>query len=431
MFTLASISYTGNQLVTDFNAWKVTHTKKYDSASSEASALAAFASNDAIIKEHNEKGLSYQLGHNKYSDMTWDEFHATVMNGGLALNRAPKNMQRKFIKTGLAPKADAVDWVTAGAVTKVKDQARCGSCWAFSTTGSVEGGLFINEKKLVSLSEEDLVQCDKNGDQGCQGGLMDNAFEWIEKNGICSEEDYPYTSGSGTTGTCQKGCTPVATLTGFKDVPAEDEDALLAAIAKQPVSVAIEADKSAFQLYKSGVLDSALCGKQLDHGVLAVGYGTDGGKDYYKVKNSWGATWGENGYVRMVQGKNMCGIASQASYPTGVKSAKASLAAAPSGSYCGKVPVILEDKLVINGDGTADFNINVKIAKQVVDCHGEKITVTDSGIHFTDIASDGDCMGDALRGQGKDPTKYFMDINSDGSLTFHSDGYPDLKMTSC
>jgi dienelactone hydrolase len=110
---------------------------------------------------------------------------------------------------------------------------------------------------------------------------------------------------------------------------------------------------------------------------------------------------------------------------------KAVAEAAPSGSYCGKVPVILEDKLTINGDGTADFNIDIKIAKQVVDCHGEKITMTDSSIHFTEIASDGDCMGDALRGQGKDPTKYFMDINSDGSLTFHSDGYPNLKMKTC
>ena len=150
---------------------------------------------------------------------------------------------------------------------------------------------------------------------------MDNAFKWIETNGICSEADYPYTSGTGASGTCKSpACSPVATLTGFKDVPSEDESALQDAITQQPVSVAIEADKSAFQLYKSGVLDSATCGTKLDHGVLAVGYGTDAGKDYYKVKNSWGATWGEDGYVRMVRGKNMCGIASQASYPTGVKS---------------------------------------------------------------------------------------------------------------
>ena len=156
-----------------------------------------------------------------------------------------------------------------------------------------------------------------------QGGLMDNAFEWILKNGIATEDAYPYTSGTGAGGSCNtvKSKQAVVTLTGFTDVPANDETALLAAVAKQPVSVAIEADKSAFQLYKSGVLDSASCGKQLDHGVLAVGYGTDGGKDYWKVKNSWGATWGEQGFIRMIRGKNMCGIASQASYPTGAKAA--------------------------------------------------------------------------------------------------------------
>ena len=132
----------------------------------------------------------------------------------------------------------------------------------------------------------------------------------------------------------------------------------------------------------------------------------------------------------MVQGKNMCGIASQASYPTGV-TASSGLGAAPAGAYCGSVPVILDDKITFNGDGTVDFHINVKIAKQVVDCKAEKVTVTASDVHFTDIASTGDCMGDALRGQGKDPTKYFFDINADNTLTFHSDGYPDLKMKPC
>merc|ERR1711959_843593 len=216
--------------------------------------------------------------------------------------------------------ADSVDWVTKGAVTPVKNQAQCGSCWAFSTVGSIEGGFQIAGNPLTQFSEEDLVQCDniKHGgsDKGCNGGLMDNAFKWVEKNGLCTENDYPYTSGSGKTGTCQKNCNPAVTLTGFQDVPGES--ALKAAIAKNPVSVAIEADKSAFQLYKGGVIDNAACGTKLDHGVLVVGYGSDQ-KDYYKVKNSWGPTWGEHGYVRLVQGKNQCGISTQPSYPTGVK----------------------------------------------------------------------------------------------------------------
>jgi C1A family cysteine protease len=217
--------------------------------------------------------------------------------------------------------ADSLDWSTKGAVTPVKNQAQCGSCWAFSTTGSLEGAFQIAGNPLTSLSEQDLVSCDNSAhggtDQGCNGGLMDNAFKWIEKNGICTEAAYPYTSGGGSSGTCKTSCAKAVTLTGFTDVP--NEGAMLAALAKGPVSVAIEADKSAFQLYKGGVLDNAKCGKKLDHGVLAIGYGTDSGKGYYKVKNSWGASWGESGYIRMVQGKDQCGIADSASYPTGAK----------------------------------------------------------------------------------------------------------------
>ena len=153
---------------------------------------------------------------------------------------------------------------------------------------------------------------------------MDNAFEWIEKNGIALESTYPYTSGGGQTGSCDKSkAIPAVTISSFKDVPKGDEDALKSAVALGPVSIAIEADKSAFQLYKSGVLDSPSCGKKLDHGVLIVGYGTDdqSQKAYWKVKNSWGATWGEEGYVRIVQGKDMCGVAESASYPKGATKA--------------------------------------------------------------------------------------------------------------
>jgi len=214
---------------------------------------------------------------------------------------------------------DSIDWVAKGGVTPVKNQAKCGSCWAFSSTGSLEGAFFVATGKLESLSEEDLVQCNSVTDHGCQGGLMDNAFAWVQQNGICSEASYPYTSGTGITGTCKKTCAPDVTITGHTDVPSKDEKSLQAAVSKQPVSVAIEADKSAFQLYKGGVLDDATCGTQLDHGVLVVGFGTDSGKDYWKVKNSWGPTWGEQGYIRMIRNKNQCGIAQQPSFPTGAK----------------------------------------------------------------------------------------------------------------
>merc|ERR1719277_2061678 len=192
------------------------------------------------------------------------------------------------------------------------------------------GAFFVATGKLQSLSEEDLVQCNTVTDHGCQGGLLDNAFNWVQQHGICSEESYPYTSGGGVTGTCKKTCTPIVTVTGHTDVPSRDETSLKAAVSKHPVSIAIEADKSAFQLYKGGVLGNSGCGTSLDHAVLIVGYGTDGGKDYWKVKNSWGPAWGEKGYIRLVRGENMCGVAAQPTYPVGAKDAGHSPSPGPS-----------------------------------------------------------------------------------------------------
>jgi C1A family cysteine protease len=324
IYTLAAAATLGLTAHLPFNplfeAWKTKHAKSYASLEEEKSAFKAFEENSLIIQQHNAKNLSYTLGHNAFSDLTWEQFKEKHMSE-LFLNRNPKNARRVHITQAGYKLADAKDWVADGAVTAVKDQARCGSCWAFSTTGSVEGAYAVASGNLVSLSEQQLVSCDHNGDMGCNGGLMDNAFKYIESaGGITTEADYPYTSGGGSSGTCDTSkVKPAVTITGYTDVPSRDETALLSAIAKGPVSVAIEADKSAFQLYAGGVLDSAACGTNLDHGVLAVGYGTDEGKDYYKVKNSWGATWGESGYLRMVQGKNMCGIAMQPSYPTGAK----------------------------------------------------------------------------------------------------------------
>mmetsp|Transcript_2336 Transcript_2336/g.4840 ORF Transcript_2336/g.4840 Transcript_2336/m.4840 type:complete len:447 (+) Transcript_2336:64-1404(+) len=320
LFVASVYAFTGEEIQSKFAAWKKEHGKTYETMEALNSAMEAFASNDKIIQEHNAKELSWTLGHNEFSDMTWEQFKSTVMSE-IFTNRAPANMDRVHLTDVGMPLPDAVDWVEKGAVTPVKNQKRCGSCWAFSTTGSVEGAYQISTGKLLSFSEEDLVQCDHNGDQGCNGGLMDNAFEWIKANGLCLESDYPYSSGAGITGMCKSDCEPVVTLTGWKDVPKDDEVALQHAVAKGPVSVAIEADKSAFQLYKSGILDSSLCGEKLDHGVLVVGYGTDAdsGMDFWKVKNSWGPTWGEAGFIRMARNKDMCGLANQASYPTGVK----------------------------------------------------------------------------------------------------------------
>tara|TARA_B110001452_G_C15191986_1_gene413867 strand:+ start:53 stop:1399 length:1347 start_codon:yes stop_codon:yes gene_type:complete len=320
MLSIAAFGFSGSDLINKFNSWKKTHGKAYETADHEAAALAGFSANEAFINEHNAAGHSYQVGHNEFSDMTFDEFQAKYLASGMGLhqNRAPKNMDRKHI-TGYGPKsADSVDWTTKGAVTPVKNQGQCGSCWSFSTTGSLEGSYAISQGSLTSFSEENLVQCDNSAhggsDQGCQGGLMDNAFEWIETNGLCTEAAYPYTSGTGTTGTCKKTCTPVVTVTKYTDVPQGDETALQTAIAKQPVSIAVDAEGSGWQLYKSGTYSSPTCGTQLDHGVLLVGY--DSGAGYYKLKNSWGTTWGLEGYMHIKMGSNECGLANSASYPT-------------------------------------------------------------------------------------------------------------------
>jgi len=253
---------------------------------------------------------------NKFADLMPSEFKERMTGGFRAKEAKATHVSTPKVNVSALPAS--VDWVAAGAVTPIKNQGQCGSCWAFSTTGSTEGITFIKTGKLVSLSEQQLVDCSgAEGNQGCNGGLMDYGFQYIIDNkGIGSEASYPYT---GADGTC-KTVPSVATLTGFQDIPANNDAAFQAAVAQQPVSVAIEADQSCFQFYSSGVLNCSTCGTQLDHGVLAVGYGTSGGSDYYKVKNSWGADWGMSGYVLMLRGASAgasgeCGILMSASYP--------------------------------------------------------------------------------------------------------------------
>jgi len=308
-----------------FDAWKTEHHKSYANAAAEAKAFTAFAMNDEYIAQHNmQTGLSYELGHNEFSDLTSDEFFSTRLGYDASLPRAAPTSMHTYTAADVLAVNASLDWVERGAVTPVKSQGQCGSCWSFSATGSMEGAYFLASGKLVSLSEEDLVECD-TVDQGCQGGLMDNAFKFVMKNGVAAEAAYPYISGTGIRGLCKadKEAAAVVTVTGFKDVPSQDAAALLTAVNLQPVSVAVEADKSVFQLYKSGVIDRNSCGTKLDHGVLVVGYGTQkglfGSKDYWKVKNSWGPTWGDGGYLKIARGKNMCGIEMQPSYPTGAK----------------------------------------------------------------------------------------------------------------
>jgi len=315
------------------------HSKTYDTKEETKLRFQIWKENNAFIEAHNSKQPppSYILGHNHFSDLTVDEYRELNKLGEYspgvmtAVDRqksyaadddatAAAKLRRRVVSV-----PDAVDWVEDGAVVPVKNQGICGSCWAFSAIVAIEGAHFLDTGNLTSLSEQELIDCDKL-DMGCGGGLMDNAFLFDENStGICSEKDYPYVmhrhwlTGCGS----EKGeCTPVnhTRVKTFYDVQVS-VDALVAAIAKQPVSVAIEADQQSFMLYKSGVFDDPTCGDDLDHGVAAVGYGTtDDGKDYFKVRNSWGTMWGDEGYILMSRStkhnvNGTCGILGFASVP--------------------------------------------------------------------------------------------------------------------
>ena len=211
---------------------------------------------------------------------------------------------------------NSIDWRNHNAVTSVKNQGQCGSCWSFSATGAMEGAWAISQGTLISLSEQQLLDCSrKYGDMACNGGLMDSAFNYAIDNGMCSEEEDPYEA---ELSSCMN-CIPVAKFSQCVDVTPNNQVHLKEAVANGPVSVAIEADQRIFQFYSGGVIDEYSCGTNLDHGVLIVGYGSEDGKDYWLVKNSWGDDWGENGYVKIARSNStndsgICGIAMQPSY---------------------------------------------------------------------------------------------------------------------
>jgi cathepsin L len=302
--------------------FKRTYEKEYETSNEEFNRRLVWEDNVAIIRKHNleaDLGLhTYTLGMNKYGDMTIKEF-VKQMNGlDLSLNRTNGADRHTYRAPANFKLPDSVDWRTKGYVTPIKDQGQCGSCWAFSATGSLEGQHFAKTKQLVSLSEQNLVDCSgKFGNFGCRGGLMDNAFNYIKSNmGIDTEPSYPYEAKDDT---CRFDAKNVgATDTGFVDIAQKSETDLQNAIATVgPISVAIDAAHSSFQLYRSGVYNEPACSQtQLDHGVLAVGFDSQGGQDYYIVKNSWGTSWGNQGFIFMSRNKNnQCGIATLSSYP--------------------------------------------------------------------------------------------------------------------
>lgn len=316
---LASLA-TANPHVPDplfpaFTEWVALHGREYASQTEMSEKFSAFKQNHKLVTEHNARpGIGYTLELNRFADMTWEEFQATRLGAGQNCS-ATRTKGAPASRTALP---ESVDWRTKGVVTPVKDQGHCGSCWTFSTTGCLESQTAIKTGKLVTLSEQNLVDCaGAFNNKGCDGGLPSQAFEYVRYNGgLDTEASYPY---KGVDGECKFTKSDIgATVSGVKNITFQDEMELQQAVAEAgPVSIAFQV-ASDFRFYKNGVYDSKVCKSgpaDVNHAVLAVGYDKLDGKDYWIVKNSWNTTWGIQGYFYIKRGENMCGLADCASYP--------------------------------------------------------------------------------------------------------------------
>jgi C1A family cysteine protease len=295
--------------------------RKYETIEEVMARFQVFRTNLRNILIHNlDHNQNFTMGINQFTDLTPDEFKTQFVGGY-------KPLQSFGCESFSSPASDApdsIDWTKKGVVNPIRDQGQCGSCWAFATTANAESVWAISKGQLMDLSEEFLVDCATGVgyfNMGCNGGQPDSALKYMINNGQCSETSYPYTSGvTKTAGACQKCDSVGVSFSTCYDVKPNDQVSLKAAVSQQPVVIAIEADTKYFQSYSSGILtDDLKCGTSLDHAVEIVGYGTENGIDYWKVRNSWGESWGEQGYVRIQKSSStndigVCGIAAEPSY---------------------------------------------------------------------------------------------------------------------
>ena len=306
-------------IISGFSAYSAKFGKTYENAAEVRYRRAVYEENIKKIDAHNRKGKSYTLGETRFTDMTPQEARAKFLAKPVKNNSLGSCPARKD-----RPK-NSVDWRQKNIVTPVKNQENCGSCWAFSATGAIESAVALKklsqvdategDDKLAEFSEQELVDCSrKQGNGGCDGGLPTNAFDYVKKFKIGTEEEYPYEA---VDGRCRRKSTKTRTsITSYTTMPKPSVDSLLDLIDQKPVSVGFEVQDDFFN-YTGGIYsnDDPDCGLELNHGVLAVGYVEvdDKTQSYYIVKNSWGEDWGEEGFFRMELGEvcGTCGIANE------------------------------------------------------------------------------------------------------------------------
>ncbi|KAE8678106.1 putative cysteine protease [Hibiscus syriacus] len=306
--------------IDEHEQWMVKHGRTYKDRAEKDKRFKIFKENFEYVHSFNNAGnTSYKLSINKHSDLTHDEFVA-ARTGDINPSNNVTSTEMSFRYAEFAQIPSSLDWRTEGAVTAVKNQHNCGCCWAFAAVAATEGATQIKTQNLVSLSEQQVLDCSDNND-GCNGGNKISAFQYIVQNsGLTSEDNYPYQQ---TQGACdmQKQASQVAVISSYEKVPPNSEQDLVKAVSNQPVVVSIEASGPHFRHYKSGVF-TGNCGTQTNHAVTVVGFGTsDDGIDYWLVKNSWGVEdWGEDGYIRMQRNvadpQGLCGLAIRPAYPT-------------------------------------------------------------------------------------------------------------------
>lgn len=341
----SQLSHPDSSIIERFRNWVDTHRIVANDDHHLAHMFENWLDNDKFIEQHNGKNLSYTVGHNAFSGMNSEEFaefmgfraNAELLTKGEGFLRGsvPTVQQEEIMNLESLP--TSVDWRTKGVVSDIRNQFQCGSCWAYSGTSTVESAVAIKTGHLYDLSEQQSVSCAglRYGNLGCNGGYYSGLWDFSKDNdGICSEADYPYTSGNGDTGSCIKGCDPVSgtKVQSYVDVTPNSDTAMMTALNVCPLSIAIEADQRSYQMYLSGIYNDyegcnansktkgANSQPNIDHAVVLVGYGTENGQDYYILRNSWDVSWGEGGYMRIARGNQfgpygVCGVLYDPMYP--------------------------------------------------------------------------------------------------------------------